>query len=209
MDPADAEADAGRAEAVGERDHGRLADARDHDAVQLDAVDELLEERLVGRRLGDRLRQVALELLAALDAEDGALAARVDGLEHRREGDRGERGVDVGLGAKAAYGGCGSPARRARRASRACASGGGRSAAPMPGRPSSSATAATTGTARSAETVSTPSHAARRAASTTAWTSAKSTTSATSAAARPGASAFRSTAATRSPRARACSIARR
>ena len=95
VDPADAEADSGRAEAVAQRDQRGLADARDHDAVQLDAVDELLEERLVGRRLGDRLVEVALELIARLDAKDGALAARVDGLQDRREGDLLERGVDI------------------------------------------------------------------------------------------------------------------
>ena len=85
MDPADAEADSGRAEAVGQRDQRGLADPRDHDAVQLDAVDELLEERLVGRRLGDRLGEVALELLARLDAEYRALAAGVDRLQDCRE----------------------------------------------------------------------------------------------------------------------------
>ena len=95
MDPAHAEADSGRAEAVAQRDQRGLADARDHDAVQLDAIDELLEERLVGRRLGDRLSEVALELLARLDAKDGALAARVDRLQDRREGDLLERGVDI------------------------------------------------------------------------------------------------------------------
>ncbi len=74
---------------------------RDHDAVQLDAVDELLEERLVGRRLGDRLGEVALELLATLDAEDGSLSAGVDRLQDGRERDVRESGVDVGRRAEA------------------------------------------------------------------------------------------------------------
>ena len=64
----------------------RLAAARDHDPVHLDPVHERLEERLVGRRLLDRVVEVALELLAALDAEDRTLAAGVDRLQ-----DRGER----------------------------------------------------------------------------------------------------------------------
>jgi hypothetical protein len=64
VDPPDPEADSGRAQAVGEGDEGRLADARDHDSVQLDSLDELLEEGLVRRRLGDRLVEVALELVS-------------------------------------------------------------------------------------------------------------------------------------------------
>jgi hypothetical protein len=109
---------------------------------------------------------------------------------------------------RSAYCGCGNPdSASASRIASLCVS---RWAVPvpMPGRPSSSATAATTGTARSAETVRTPSTSTRRATSTTASTSMKSTTSATSAEPSPGASALRSTAATRRPRARACSIAR-
>ena len=105
-----------RSESVIERG---LAAAGDHDAVQLDAVDELLEERLVGRRLVDRLGEVALELLAALDAEDGALAARVDRLEDRRERDRVECGVDVRIRAKARVRRLWEPARTERVAHRA------------------------------------------------------------------------------------------
>ena len=61
------------------------------------------------------------------------------------------------------------------------------------------ATAAATGTARSADTVSAPSTAWRRATSITPSTSRKSTVSPASTSARPGASAFRSTATTRRP----------
>ena len=82
MDPADAEPDAGRAQAVGERQEQRLAVPYDHDAVELDPVHELLEDRDARRRFLGRLREVALELLPALDAEHRALAARVRGLEH-------------------------------------------------------------------------------------------------------------------------------
>ena len=89
MDPTDPEADSGRAQAVGERDERRLADARDHDSVHLGPLDELLEERLVRRRLDNRLVEVALELVAALDPEHGPLSSRVDGLEHRRKADGG------------------------------------------------------------------------------------------------------------------------
>ena len=68
---------------------------RDHDAVQLDAVDELLQERLVGRRLGERLGEVALDVFSRFDAKDGALATGVDRLQNCRERDRVERGVDI------------------------------------------------------------------------------------------------------------------
>ena len=158
VDPADAEADSGRAQAVGERDQRGLAAARDDDAVQLDAVDELLEERLVGRRLLDRVGEVALELLARLDAEDGALAARVDRLQDGREGDGARarrRRPHASEGSRTAV----AEARLAPSASRIARLWVRRCAVcvPMPGSPSSSATAATTGTARSADTVSTPS----------------------------------------------------
>ena len=80
---------------------------------------------------------------------------------------------------------------------------------PIPGRPRASAIAATTGTARSALTVSTPSMLIRAVALRTAPVSEKSTTFAMSASFSPGASGLASTAATRSPRSFACTIARR
>ena len=101
VDPADAEADARRTQPIGERDRRRLAVPGDHDAVQLDPLDELLQERLVGRRLRDRLRQVALDFLARFDPKDGPLSSRVDRLQDGRERDRCECGVDVRAGAEA------------------------------------------------------------------------------------------------------------
>ena len=65
----------------------RLAATRDHDAVQLDPVDELLEDRLAARRRDERLVQVAIDVVERLDAKDAALAARVGRLEHRRKPD--------------------------------------------------------------------------------------------------------------------------
>ena len=58
VDPADAEPDAGRPQPVGERQRDRLAGAREHDAVHLDPLDELLEDRLAARRRRERLVQV-------------------------------------------------------------------------------------------------------------------------------------------------------
>ena len=52
VDPADAEADPGRAQAVREREDRSLAAARDDDAVHLDAVDERLDDCLTRPRLG-------------------------------------------------------------------------------------------------------------------------------------------------------------
>ncbi len=157
VDPADAEPDAGRAQSVGERQEQRLTAPHDDDAVQLDPVHELLEDRDARRRLVGRLREVALELLLALDAEHGALAAGVGGLEHCGKRDDGECQGTLSSDWIAANGGCGTPASaNTRRISSLCVI---RCAVsrPIPGSSSASATAATTGTARSAATVSTPS----------------------------------------------------
>ena len=210
MDPADAEADAGWAQPVGERQHDRLAAARDHDPVHLGAVDELLEDRLPGRGRGERLVQVRLDVVERLDAEDAALTARVGRLEHGRE-------ADLLDGAMALRPACAArrsaaaarPPRRAGAASRPCASSGARSRRRSRAARAPSATAATTGTARSAETVSTPSSSTSATASSTASGSEKSTTFAMSASPRPSASGLRSTAATRSPSSFARRIARR
>ena len=67
----------------------------DDDAVHLDAVHELLEDRHSRRRLRDGRAEIALELLSALDPEHGALTARVRGLEHRGKRHGVERGVHV------------------------------------------------------------------------------------------------------------------
>ena len=91
VDPADAEADPGRPQPVGERQRERLAAARDHDPVQLEPVVEALDDRLVGRRLGERGVHVPVELVLRLDVEDPALAAGVGGLQHRRDADGVER----------------------------------------------------------------------------------------------------------------------
>ena len=75
VDPADAEADAGRSQPVRERhDLGRAA-AGDHDPVHLDAVDEPLEDALLLGRLRERGVEVAVEVVLALDPEDAALTA--------------------------------------------------------------------------------------------------------------------------------------
>ena len=52
MDPADAEADARRPEAIGKRDDGGLAVAHDDDSVQLEAFVEPLEHDLAVAGLG-------------------------------------------------------------------------------------------------------------------------------------------------------------
>ena len=49
VDPADAEADPGRAQPVGEGERERFAVPRDHDPVQLEPVVEALDDRLFGR----------------------------------------------------------------------------------------------------------------------------------------------------------------
>ena len=151
MDPPDAEADARRPQPVGERQRDRLAAARDHDPVHLHALDELLEDRLAGRRRRERLVQVCVDVVDRLDAEDAALAARVGGLQHGGE-------PDLVGGAAPLRERCGprrsaAAARRRRRAGARiatlcvirCAV-----STPIPGSPRASATAATTGTARSA-----------------------------------------------------------
>ena len=189
MDPADAEADAGRSQPVGEGEHERLAAALTTTIpFSSRPVLEALDDRLVRRRLGERGVEAALEVAARLEPEDAALATRVGGLEHRREArpSRARRGPRGGRGRRRSAA-AGTPASASvRRIATLCVI---RCAVwvPIPGRPSASATAATTGTARSAETVRTPSTAWRRPASIAAATSAKSTTSATSASCRPGA----------------------
>ena len=161
--------------------------ARDHDPVQLEPVVEALDDRLVGLRLGERDVQMRVELVLRLDVEDAALAARVGGLQHRRDAGRVERGARALQVARSGEPRLRHAARpRASAASRSCASSGARSRGRSRAARASSATAATTGTARSAETVSTPSTAWRRATSVTASTSVKSTASPTSAAVEPG-----------------------
>ena len=83
--------------------------AGDDEAVHLDAVDGT--PRGSPRSSADSrdgFREIAFELLPRVDPEDGALAARVGRLEHGGEADRLERRVDVVRGAKCAYAGCGS-----------------------------------------------------------------------------------------------------
>ena len=104
MDPAHAEADPGRSQAVGERQRQRLAAACDHDPVQLEAVVEALDDRLAARRLGERGVQVRVEVLARGDEEDPALAARVGRLQDGRHADRvegGARAQEVARGGEA------------------------------------------------------------------------------------------------------------
>ena len=96
MDPADAEADAGRPEPVGERQQRDVASARDRDAVHLRALDEALEDRLAGRGLGERRVEVRLQVARVVDPEDPTLSARVDRLEHGGEPDRVDRGSSLG-----------------------------------------------------------------------------------------------------------------
>ena len=95
VDPADTEADARRAEAVGERDDDGLAITHDHDAVQLEPFVKALEHDLAARGFGERGMQVRLEVLDRVEAEDAALPARVGGLQDGWEADglRGRRGV--------------------------------------------------------------------------------------------------------------------
>ena len=159
VDPADAEADARRAQPVGERDAAARSPSRAITIpfISVPSANASTIASPVGR-LGERRVQVRVEVVGGLEAEDAALAARVGRLEHRREADRLERGARPRRGARtAAKRGCGTPASASvRRIATLCVI---RCAVsvPIPGRPSASATAATTGTARSAETVSTPS----------------------------------------------------
>ena len=92
VDPADAEADAGWAEPVGQSEREGLATAGDDDSVQLEAVVEALDDRLLGRRFGERGMHVRVELVLRLDVEDAALAAGVGRLQHRRHTDHVESG---------------------------------------------------------------------------------------------------------------------
>jgi hypothetical protein len=93
VDPADAEADPGRAETVGKRQQGHVAAARDGQPVQLEPVVEGLDDRLLGRRLGEGRVQVPLEVVGGVEPEDAALPSGVGRLEHGRETDRLERGA--------------------------------------------------------------------------------------------------------------------
>ena len=87
MDPADAEADPRRTQAVGERDDRGLAVAHDHDPVQLEPLVEALEHDLAVAGLGERDVQVRLEVLDRLEPEDAALPARVGRLQDGGEAD--------------------------------------------------------------------------------------------------------------------------
>ena len=91
VDPADAEADAGRPQPVGERHDLGGAAAGDHDAVHLDALDEALDDALLLRRLGERGVEVAVEIVLALEPEDATLPARVGRLQNGRQPDRLQR----------------------------------------------------------------------------------------------------------------------
>jgi hypothetical protein len=95
VDPADAEADPGRAQPVGERERDRLAVARDHDPVHLGSVDEPLEDRFAGRRHRERFVQVGFDVVERVDAEDAALPARVGRLQHRGHAHLVERAVPL------------------------------------------------------------------------------------------------------------------
>ena len=87
MDPADAEADAGRAQPVGQGHDLRLAAAGDHDPVHLDPLDEALEDAFLLHRLRQRCVQVRIEIVRGVDAEDPALAARVGRLQDGGQAD--------------------------------------------------------------------------------------------------------------------------
>ena len=91
MNPADAEPDARRAEAIGERHDLRRAATSDHDPVHLGAFDEPLEDALLLGGLGERRVQMPVEIVLALDPEDASLASRVGGLQDAGNPDRLER----------------------------------------------------------------------------------------------------------------------
>ena len=88
VDPADAEAGAVWSQPVGEREHGDLAVPDDRDPVQLEPLGELLEDRLLGRRLGERGVEVGVEVVGRLEPEEPPLAAGVRRLEHGGKADR-------------------------------------------------------------------------------------------------------------------------
>jgi len=62
VDPADAEPDSRRSQAVRERHEPGVTATCDHDAVHLDPVDESLKDRLAGRGLDERDVEVRLEI---------------------------------------------------------------------------------------------------------------------------------------------------
>ena len=111
VDPADAEADARRAQPVGERQRDRLAAARDHDPVHLGARRRTPRgSPRPSATIDERLVQVRLDVVERLDAEDAALPARVGGLQHRRERrPRRARGAARDSVRSAAKRGCGTP----------------------------------------------------------------------------------------------------
>ena len=154
VDPADAEADAGRAQPVGERERRDLAVARDGDAVQLERVVEALDDRLALGRLGQRGVQVRVEVVLRARAGRRRAARRESaGFSTAGKPTVSPAARALARSRAAAKRGCGTPASASvRRIAILCVI---RCAVsvPMPGRPSDSATAATTGTARSAETV--------------------------------------------------------
>src|SRR5207247_422959 len=81
MDPADAEADAGGPEPVGERDELGLAVTGDDDPIQLGSVHELLQHRFGRGRLRECFVEITLEIASGLDTEDPTLPTGVDRLE--------------------------------------------------------------------------------------------------------------------------------
>jgi hypothetical protein len=85
--PADAEADPRRPQPIGERQQLDVTAARDHQAVELEPFLEALDDRLLGRRLGQRPVEVPLEVVQRVEPEDAALATRVGRLQHGREPD--------------------------------------------------------------------------------------------------------------------------
>ena len=90
MDPSDPEADPGRSQPVGKRQHLGLAVPRDHDPVHLRSLDKPLEDAFLLRRLRQRCMQMAVEVVGALDPENASLAARIGRLQDRWHSHRGQ-----------------------------------------------------------------------------------------------------------------------
>ena len=100
MHPAHAEPDPGWPEPVGESEETHVAGARDDDPVHLDPFHEGLEDGLASRRLGQRFVEAHADVVGGRDAEDSALPAGVDGLEHGRQPGYRDRVVHVVGGAE-------------------------------------------------------------------------------------------------------------
>ncbi len=212
MDPADAEADPGRAEPVGERQ--RHAACRRARPRSRSSRCPSTKPSRIASSVGDSASaawRCSSRSSARLDPEDAALAAGVGRLEHRRQADRSRAPRrPLARSRTAANGGCGTPSSAStRRIAILCVI---RCATSLPivGQPEA---LGDRGDDRHG-TVGRDGQRRRRRRGgarppSTASTSVKSTTSGTSARRRPGASALRSTATTRRPLSRACRIARR